>query len=235
MKQVPHENPDVWPTPLGIGLLAELDFQEKDTNLEVPGGSLFNLTSSTVRAASPGLPDELVDMFLPGGQGSLGTKIIAPESSYDYLDDELYEVIGLETPDQDNGYGELVFINDIRRIIATIPDEITDDMNLPFKPLGTRVFLEFDYDDQSVDVVDPETGETFSRADDDGEPDSDIVVPESSYARQNRLATVIDTGPDVENIEPGARVIPPEVCDSIQYQDEDYFFVRGEGELVAVL
>jgi len=170
MKQVPHENPDVWPTPLGIGLLAELDFQEKDTNLEVPGGSLFNLTSSTVRAASPGLPDELVDMFLPGGQGSLGTKIIAPESSYDYLDDELYEVIGLETPDQDNGYGELVFINDIRRIIATIPDEITDDMNLPFKPLGTRVFLEFDYDDQSVDVVDPETGETFSRADDDGEP-----------------------------------------------------------------
>lgn len=236
MSKTPHTNPDVWPTPLGLGILVELDFKEKDTNLEVPGGNLYNLTSGVVRAVSPHLPTDLAEEYLPEGQGSEGIRVLAPESSFDYLDDELYETVGLTVPSQDNNYGELVFINDLSRIIAIIPDTPHEDMELPFDPLGSRVFVDFEYDERSADVVDPDSGETYSRMEEDDDKETNnIVVPESSYAQSYRVATVEAVGPDVEHVEPGDQVIPPETCDSINYDDEEYFFVNSEAELVAVL
>lgn len=246
MEKTPHTDPEYWPTPLGIGLLAELDFKDKNEslNIETPGGGIFNLNTATIRAVSPELPDELQDMYLPDGEGSLGARVLAPESVYDYLEDELYEVLGLEVPSQDNTYGELVFINDIRRIIALMPERDEEAAGeTPFETvLGKRVFLDFPYDDRSVDVVDPSTGETHKRlqeqeeeAEDGADEEPDIVVPESAYAQEHRLATVIDVGEDVEHVEIGDEVIPPEKCSAIPIDDEEWYYVNNESEIVGVL
>lgn len=239
-------DPTHWPTPLGIGLLAELDFEDKNKeyNIETPGGGIYNLNTGTVRAVSPELPDDLRDLYLPDGEGSFGARVLVPESMYDYLEDTLYEEFGLEIPDQDNGYGELVFINDIRRIIALMPERDEEaEGDTPFKKvLGKRVFLDFDYDDRSVDVVDPSTGETHRRLKEqegeDEEQDEDepnIVVPESSYAREHRLATVVDVGADVEHVEMGDKVIPPEKCSAVPLEGEEWYFVGDESQIVGVL
>lgn len=230
-KQEYHEDPVKWPKPMAAGLLVELDVGKRESELLLPGGDLFNLNSGTVRAVSPQLPEELADEFLPEDNGSFGMRVIVPEPSLSYLEDHVYDRLGLTAPDADsNNYGELALV-DIRRVIATIPDNM-EDQNPPFAPLGDRVFLEFDYDDSSVDVVGTESGKTYGPEE---EPESELVVPESSMAQQNNLATVTKVGPEAEHVSEDDRVIPPAVCDSVNYKDEEYFFVQSESDLIAVV
>ena len=231
--QTRHEAPTKWPKPMAAGLLVELDVGKRESNIVLPGGDLFNLNSGTVRATSPELPDDIAQEFLPDGAGSFGKRVIAPEASLTYFEDHVYERLDLTVPDtEENEYGELVLV-DIRRIIATIPEDL-DDMNPPFAPLGDRVFLEFDYDDTSADVVGTESGKTYGPEDGPDEG-SELVVPESAMAQQNNLATVTKAGPEAEHVSDGDRVIPPAICDSITYQGEEYFFVQTESDLVALL
>lgn len=225
-----HEDPIKWPKPMAAGLLVELNIGTRETSLHMPGGELFNLNSGTVRATSPELPDVVTDKFLPDGDGSFGARVIIPEPYVTYLDDHVYEALELTPPDADaNDYGELVLV-DQGNVTAIIPDEL-DDMNPPFTPLGKRVFIEYDYDDASVDVVGAESGETYGPEDDPNE----LVMPESSVAQQNNLATVTKTGPEVEHVDEGDRVIPPATTDSVHYKDEDYFYVKNESSLIAVV
>jgi hypothetical protein len=233
MDQQRHD-PDYWITPLGAGFLVELDLNEQDTNLHLPGGSVEVLGSGIVRNISPQLPDQLHEKFLPGGVGSEGTRILAAKTFFSRLEDPIYEALGTTAPDNKNpDLGALAFI-DYRRLEATIPEGIEDE-NPPFNPLGENVFLEFKYDERSGNVVGQETGTSYGPEDDAGEAD-EILIPERSKAYRENTATVTKTGPDAEHVDSDDEVIPPvKDLDVLEYRDTDYYFVNQESKLKAVL
>lgn len=235
MDQTRHD-PTYWPKPLGAGLLVELDLYEKDTNIHLLGGNVKSLSSGNVRAVSSELPDTAVEKYLPDGEGSVGTRVLAPETFLDYLDDHVYETIGTEVPEpEENGLSALVMV-DIRRLVATVPDGAEEDQ-VPFQPLGKKVFLDFEYDETSAAPVGLKTGEKYgpeeSPEDEDGE--SELVVPEAVEAQRKNVAEVTKTGPDAEHVGPGMDVIPPvKDLDVIDYKGTDYYFTE-ESKITAVL
>ena len=217
---------------MGLGVLVELEFDDYDTSLEIPGSDIHNLNVGVVRAVSPELPQEAQDRFLPDGNGGFGERLLIPEASLSYLDDNVYEMVGLEVPDPEaNSKGDLAFV-DIRRIVANVPEDADED-DPPFQPLGKRVFLEFNYDERSADVVGTESGKTYT-PDEDLE-ESELVVPESAQATHDNLATVTKCGPDADHVYPGQDVVAPAVTDSIKFQGEEHFFVQEPSQLIAIL
>lgn len=217
---------------MGLGVLVELEFDDYGTDLEIPGGAVHNLNVGVVRAVSPEMPEQAQEKFLPDGNGSFGQRLLVPEPSLSYVDDHVYEAVGLEVPDPDtNRKGDLAFV-DIRRIVAHVPEDGEED-NPPFQPLGERVFLEFQYDERSADVVGTESGKAYSPEEE--LEDSELVVPESAQAAHDNLAEVTKCGPDADHVYPGQQVVAPAVTDSIKFQDEEYFFVQKPSELIAIL
>lgn len=233
MDQKRHD-PDYWLTPLGAGFLVEIDLEDRDTSLHLPGGSVERLGSGIVRNISPQLPEPVQEKFLPEGTGSKGTRILAPKTFYSRLDEDIYPALGTEAPDSKNPErGALAFV-DYRRLVATIPEDVEDE-NPPFEPLKQKVFLEFDYDESSVDVVGLNTDQTYGPEEEPDEEDG-IVVPESSQAHRENTATVTKTGGETEHVKPGDEVIPPvKNLDVLQYRGTDYYFVDKESKLKGVL
>lgn len=218
---------------MGLGVLVELEFEDYDTTLEIPGSDIHNLNVGVVRAVSPELPEEAQERFLPEGNGGFGERLLIPEASLAYLDDNVYEMVGLEKPDPDaNNKGDLAFV-DIRRIVAHVPEEEEAEDTPPFQPLGQRVFLKFNYDEKSADVVGTESGQTYSPGEE--LEDSELVVPESEKAAHDNMATVTKCGPDADHVYPGQDVVAPAVTDSIKFRGEEYFFVQEPSQLLAIL
>lgn len=218
MTQIPHNPEKYWPLPLGGGLLVEVDFGKLETKVELLGGALYNLASARVRALSPHFSDKIREEFLPEGQGSLGTHVIISEPNLRYLEEAEYEACGFQTPKpEENGLGDLAFIS-FDKLIAKMDENYTQ---LPFRPLGKRVFFEYDVSDESDELV--EVGS------------AGLVVQEKSLAIDNQLATVVGTGPDVENVKEGDRVIVRRAASSIFFEGQRYYFVSNEDEFFAVL
>lgn len=229
-----HQNPDRWPVPLGQGLLIELDIKRTESSLLVPDDGLKSTNVGTVRVVSSQLSDTYKEKFLPEGKGSLGQRVVVSEGALIYLSDHgknIYEELGFTKPDaKENDYGQLAMV-DMRRVVGLVHDEESDE-SPPFEPWGSLIFLEFEYDDESVDVVGLKSGKTYGPDDD---PATELVVPESSRAAEENIATVTKVGPGVEAVEPGMDVIPRVNLESITYQGEDYLFVSGTQGLHAIV
>lgn len=231
-----HQNPDRWPIPLGNGLLVEVDNKRSDSNILMPNQDVTNLNSGTVRVTSKTLADTYKEVFLPEGKGSLGRRIIFPKGAVVYLDDhgkDIYEELGFVRPDSDeNDYGQLVML-DMRRVVGLLPEDGSEgEGSPPFKPWGSLIFLEFEYDDESVNAVGLKTGKTYGPED---EPEDEILVPESSRAAEENIATVTKVGDGEDQIEPGMRVIPSVRLESITYKEVEYPFVSSSKQLHAIV
>lgn len=205
---------------MGSGILVEVDFGEiKTVHVELLDGGLRNLATATVRATSPYLPDEVKQRLLPDGNGSVGVAVVISEPNLRYLEKSEYQACGFDIPDpKNNELGDLAFIN-YERIIAIM--ETPESGTLPFTPLGGRVFVEYDLDDESTDLVEVS--------------DSGLVMMEKDIAVENQLATVIGTGPLVEHLQVGSRVIVRRSSSSITFENKRYYFVGNEHEIFAVL
>jgi co-chaperonin GroES (HSP10) len=230
MEQVPHTDANHWPEPMGRGLLVELDFEhtvDPDSNLEMPEHKkLRTMSTATVRNVSHLLPDEVQEELLPDGEGSIGKKVLLSPAQVDTLEESTYEACGLEVPDaEENGKGELGFIA-VERLIG----KLKDSEHLPFTPLGSMVFFEFDYQENSNRYVGTQSGEVMER-DEVGEETSEIVMPERSEASKNQLATVLGVGKNANLLDPGDRIIASRFSDSITLEDEEYPFVTSEDQI----
>jgi len=218
MFQTPHKDPKYWPVPLGAGVLVEIQFGKVETtSIELLNGGIRNLTTAHVRAASPKILDSIVDEILPGGNGSIGKQFIISEPNLRYLQKSEYEACGFQVPDPENNeLGDLAFINYERIIALMEPSE-----QLPFTPMGGRVFFEFDLDDESSKLH--QVG------------DAGLVMEEKHLAVENQLATVTGVGPRVENVEVGDRVFVRRSAAAIIVEGERYFFANSEDEIFARL
>ena len=220
MTQNYHQDPTHWPLPMGTGVLVEIDFAKiKTQHIELLSGGLRNLTTATVRACSPYLPKEVQEMMLPDGNGSFGAKVVISEPNVRYLEEAEYRACGLDIPEpESNGLGDLAFTN-FERIIAVMDD--SKNAALPFSPLGGRVFFEYDLSDESMDLM--EVG------------GAGLVMMEKDVAVENQLATVTATGPDVDYLKVGDRIIVKRSSSSLNFEGERYYFVSNEHEIFAVL
>lgn len=226
MEQKHHTDADHWPEPTGRGLLVELDFEHQvdpDSQIELPEHKrLRTMSTATVRNVSHLLPDDVHEELLPEGPGSIGKKILVSPAQVDTFEESTYEACGLEpSKPQENGLGELGFIS-AERLIG----KLEDSERLPFTPLGSMVFFEFDYKETSDQFVGAESGETYDR---DGEKDIDeVVVPERQEAAKNQLATVTGVGKNADLLDPGDRIIASRFASSITLEGEEYPFVTDE-------
>lgn len=218
MHQTLHTSPDHWPVPLANGLLIELQFgQIETTHIELLDGGVRNLTAAFVRAASPELPEGIRESLLPDGTGSVGRALVISEPNIRYLQEPEYRACGFQVPSPlENELGDLGFITYESVIAIMEPSE-----QLPFMPLGSRVFFEFDLDDESSALH--EVGE------------SGLVMMESDLAVDNQLATVTAIGPNVEHIKVGDRVIVRRSAAAITLEGVRYHFVTNEHEIFALL
>lgn len=220
-KQKRHENPDFWPLPLSrTGALIEIYYEELNTSLELVGGKVFNTPKAKIRAMSPTIPEDIKKQMLPNGQGSLGVDILFSSDNARYLLEPEYEVCGFEYPKPgENNLGDLAFIN-YDRIIALVPKKKQKGDMLPFKPLGPRVFFEFDLDDESLAEVTTDSG---------------IIVQEKALAAENQIATITGVGPLCEHLKVGDRVIARRTHNGLSFEGKDYFFASSEHEILAKL
>lgn len=218
MKQVFHQDPEYWPVPLGSGLLVEVYFKNIQTGkIQLLGGGLRNAPVAVVRAASPQLPKGLEELVLPDGTGSLGTEVLVSEPNLRYLEEAEYEACGFDVPEpEENDKGDLAFIH-LERLIA----HMEPTQQLPFSPFGSRVFFEYDYDEESREEV--EVGE------------SGLVVPEKAIAEDNQLATVTGIGHTVEEVTVGDRIIVKRHAEGVTYEDKTYNFVSHPSEIFGLL
>jgi len=231
MEQVRHQDADHWPEPTGRGLLVELDFKHtlgSDSSLKLPDHKkLKTMSTATVRNASHRLPDEVREEFLPGGPGSLGEKVLISPAQVNTWEESTYEACGLEVPDaEENGKGELGFLA-IERLIG----KVEDSEHLPFTPMGSMVFFEFDYKENTSRFVGVESGEVYGPDEDPGE----IVQQERTEAAKNQLATVLGSGKNADLFDPGDRIIASRFVDSITYDEEEYPFVTSEDQIRALV
>jgi co-chaperonin GroES (HSP10) len=227
MTQTRHTFPEHIPLPLStIGALIEVDYTEIQTTLELAGGKLFNTPTAVVRAFSPEIPRQIREALLPGGDGSVGVRVLFSRDNARYLLNPEYDACGIPRPEpEENGLGDLAFLN-YDRIIATIKDDDSDETDmdslttLPLQPLGARVFFEFDLDDESIADVTLDSG---------------LIVREKDLASDNQLATVTAVGPLCEHVSVGDRVIVKRMHSGIIYEGTEYFFTSSEHEVFAVL
>lgn len=234
MEQVHHRDADHWPEPTGRGLLVELDFEhvvDPDSNIEMPDHKkLRTMSTATVRNVSHLLPDKTVEELLPDGPGSLGKRVLVSPAQVNTWEESTYEACELEPSDpEENGKGELGFLA-IDRLIG----KLEDSKHLPFTPLGSMVFFEFDYKENSGRYVGTQSGEVYDR-DEVGEESSEIVQPERSEAAKNQLATVLGVGKNADILDPGDRIIASRFADSITLEGEEYPFVTSEDQIRAIV
>ncbi|RME26213.1 MAG: hypothetical protein D6800_06750 [Candidatus Zixiibacteriota bacterium] len=212
-----HKFTRLIPVPVGAGVLLEIEYGKIETSLELLGGPFRNLPTGYVRSISPAVLDGAVrwlgvDNF---ENGDVGPRVLFPEPKVRYFEEAEYQLFGLEAPDPDkNGFGDLCYIQFKHLIAVCTPTD-----QLPFSPLGGRVFFEFDYDDESLDII---------------ELDSGIAVQERHLAADNMIATVTGVGPDVKYVQVGDRVVANRHVGSIDFEGKKYFFVHSEHELFAV-
>lgn len=220
-----HQTTQYWPVPMRQGVLVEIDFAVFDSAIQLLNGNMRNLPTARVRVVSPFLDDEYQDTLLPEDKtpGSFGARVLISEGNLIYLRESEYEAAGLSFPSEENGLGDLGIIS-ADKIIALVPHEDNPvDMSntqLLFAPLGSRVFFEYDFDDESSEDVELESG---------------IIVPEASLAMENQLATVTAIGPDAEHVAIGDRIVAPMQSGSVTFEGKTYPFVTNEHEIISVL
>lgn len=226
--QVPHEDPDFWPVPMGRGLLVEVDYKENESSIIQLSKELHNVNSAVVRAVSPNLPEGLEEKYLPSGQmGDFGERVLVMDAQLDYLEESTYQECGFETPNPEtNGKGDLALV-DVSRVQAIL----TPSEELPFTPLGKFVYFEYDFDEESTDAVDSQTKDKVEEEDDA----EGILMLEKTVASEHQVATVTGVGPACNKVGVGDRVLAPRHADSVTYDGEQYACVTDEDKLRALI
>lgn len=218
------------PMPMrGASFLIEIEYETIESSILLLS-SETQLNVATVRAASPLVPRAVLDAVLPGGNGSVGRRVIAGDNQFELLTAADYELFGLEEPTDENGLRLLGFVN-LNRITGYLP---TDGQAvpasagfLPFVPFGERVFLAFDKSDVAPLFKEGEINDEAVE-----QTESGLYVPEQAVAAQNNIATVIGMGPEAEGVSVGDRVVAPKQEASLEYEGETYFYVPRPSSLV---